>query len=296
MSTSLSFEASSFPTVARPACLLPSLSLLPVDTENLSTPPVSRSPADDVTSEKARDSTAARRASHNAVERQRRDKLNARIMELASLLPNLAGVRRPSRIAITKSSIAHVLSSRKHRILAAQQLRGLHAENESLRAEINQWRQRAGVPAVLEPRRDSAFMVVYTGAELELDPLDGCDDEEFEEQYNPAMIPTAPRHHPMLQRYPQSHSPFAYSVSPPSSSSGFPSPYSTPPTSANDFVVPPPPYAVNFDMPPTHDPRIVCPTPANPFEAQQFMLKTEDDEWASYSTPPTQFQDPRASW
>jgi len=72
----------------------------------------------DSAQEKQHQDIAARRASHNAVERQRRDRLNARILELASMLPNLAGVRRPSRIAITKSSIAYIHSARRARCSA----------------------------------------------------------------------------------------------------------------------------------------------------------------------------------
>ncbi|KAJ6554647.1 hypothetical protein B0H19DRAFT_1072009 [Mycena capillaripes] len=243
-------------------------------------------------SERQRVSTAARRASHNAVERQRRDKLNARILELASLLPSLAGVRRPSRIAITKSSIAHIHSSRRHRILASQQLRALHAENEVLRGEVNQWRHRAGIPGVVEPRRGDGFMLVFTGAELEVEPVDACEEEEFDEQCTNGMLYSRPpmhQHQRSLSR-PESQSPFAYGVSPPSSSSsssGFPSPYSTPPSSAT-FTVPA--YAAKFDVAPLHQLRIACPTPANPFEAQHFMLKTED-EWAMYGGPPTQYHD-----
>ncbi|KAJ7168871.1 hypothetical protein C8R46DRAFT_241314 [Mycena filopes] len=312
MSTAKSVVSETSPTRSTPVStglptLLPSLSHSPLsDLEDFSTVVMRRasmnSNSDDST-DKARNSTAARRASHNAVERQRRDKLNARIMELASLLPNLSGVRRPSRIAITKSSIAHVHNSRKHRILAAQQLRALHVENEALRTEINQWRHRAGVHSVPEPRRDNAFMLVYNAAELELDPMDACEEEEYGEEpyYHPAAAAHPYGHGralPHAYPYPQSQSPLEYGGSSPASSSGsgVPSPYSTPPASANDYVVPPPPYAAaNFDTPHTHDPRIACPTPANPnpFEAQHFMLKTEDDEWAAAysSSPPTHFQE-----
>ncbi|KAJ6554879.1 hypothetical protein B0H19DRAFT_1154725 [Mycena capillaripes] len=299
MSASQSFpEASTSSShLDGPPLLLPSLSLSPIsDSEDFSGHLSRRSSfnTDDFAEEfeKQRNSTAARRASHNAVERQRRDKLNARILELASLLPNLAGVRRPSRIAITKSSIAHIHNSRRHRILASQQLRALHAENEVLREEVNQWRRRAGIPGVMEPRRGEAFMLVFTGAELEVEPVDACDEEEFDEQYTNGMLYSRPpMHHQQrsLSR-PESQSPFAYGVSPPSSSSSssdFPSPYSTPPSSAT-FTVPA--YAAKFDVAPLHEPRIACPTPANPFEVQRFMLKTED-EWAMYGAPPTHYHD-----
>lgn len=180
-------------------------------------------------------------------------------------------------------------------MLASQQLRALQAENDSLRGEVNQWRHRAGVPGVVEPRRGDAFMLVLTGAELELDPVDGCEDEDVDDQF----MFSRPQYHQSSLSRPQSQSSFGYDISPPSSSSsssGFPSPYPTPypspPTSAN-FTVPA--YA-KFDIAPSHEPRIACPTPANPFEAQHFMLKTED-EWGMYAAPPTHFQDqPHGSW
>ncbi|KAF7328378.1 BHLH domain-containing protein [Mycena venus] len=282
-------------SIAGPPLLLPSLSLSPIsdlEGEDASGRLSRRSSVESNDSAEKRLETAARRASHNAVERQRRDKLNARILELASLLPNLAGVRRPSRIAITKSSIAYVHSARRHRILASQQLRALHAETEALRGEVNQWRHRAGVPGVLEPRRGDAFMLVLTGAELELDPIDAGDDDDFDEQYTNAGYSRPPTIYQRALSYPHYdvQSPFAYGVSPPSSSSGFPSPYSTPPSSAT-FNVPPGPYPTKFDMP-LQEVRIVSPTPANPFEAQHFILKTED-EWA---TPPTHFQEQPHAW
>lgn len=242
----------------------------------------------DSAQEKQHQDIAARRASHNAVERQRRDRLNARILELASMLPNLAGVRRPSRIAITKSSIAYIHSARKQRVLAAQHLRALHAESEVLRAEVNKWRQRAGMPGVQEPHRNEAFMMVFTGAELEIEPVDACEEEDFDG----GLL------YPMQQRARSYSYPYAHGYAPSSSSSsssGFPSPYSTSPSSA-DFN---PGYASKFDMSVAQEPRIACPVPANGthFEAQQYMLQT-DEEWAAiYGAPPTHFQDqPHGSW
>jgi len=184
-------------------------------------------------------------------------------------------------------------------MLASQQLRALHAENQSLRGEVNQWRQRAGVPGVAEPRRGEAFVTVLTGAELELDPMDACEDEECDEFSGGMPYSCAPPMHQRSLSRPDSHSPFGYGVSPPSSSSSsassFPSPYSTPySTSPSSATFGLPTYA-KYDMAAPHgEPRIACPTPANPFEAQHFMLKAED-EWTMYASPPTHFQD-QASW
>ncbi|KAF8886872.1 hypothetical protein CPB84DRAFT_1535273 [Gymnopilus junonius] len=114
-----------------------------------------------------RANTAERRATHNAVERQRRETLNGRFLDLASLLPNLSQIRRPSKSSIVNSSIAHIHASRRHRILASTQLRALKNEADALRREINEWRDRAGIPRIEEPVRGEAFSMVLSG-ELEL--------------------------------------------------------------------------------------------------------------------------------
>jgi len=45
-------------------------------------------------------STAERRATHNAVERARRESLNGRFVDLAAALPNMATIKRPSKSTI----------------------------------------------------------------------------------------------------------------------------------------------------------------------------------------------------
>ncbi|KAF7337326.1 BHLH domain-containing protein [Mycena sanguinolenta] len=113
-----------------------------------------------------RANTAERRATHNAVERMRRETLNGRFLTLASLLPPLAALRRPSKAAIVSSSIATVNAARRHRVLAAQTLRALSREAEQLRREVNEWRARARVPQLDIPVRSDAHHAVLR-AELE---------------------------------------------------------------------------------------------------------------------------------
>ncbi|KAJ7187639.1 hypothetical protein GGX14DRAFT_610601 [Mycena pura] len=138
------------------------------------------------------DAASARRASHNAVERARRDKLNARTAQLAALLPNLAGPpgaraqRRPSRAAITKSAIAYVHEARAHRVRAAQLLRALGAENDALRREVDAWRRAAGAPDVgvgVGVSRAAAFEMLLCGVEVALLPVDAYSDDEFDARY-----------------------------------------------------------------------------------------------------------------
>ncbi|KAJ7696206.1 hypothetical protein B0H17DRAFT_1007818 [Mycena rosella] len=127
--------------------------------------------------------TAERRATHNAVERQRRETLNGRFLDLAALLSNLHQIRRPSKSSIVNSSIAHLNASRRHRMLASQQLRMMKTEADALRHEVNEWRMRAGAAGVEEPMRGDAFAIVIRG-ELEFeagDMVDADDGEEDEE-------------------------------------------------------------------------------------------------------------------
>ncbi|KAJ7105685.1 hypothetical protein C8R44DRAFT_886612 [Mycena epipterygia] len=128
--------------------------------------------------------SAERRATHNAVERQRRENLNARFVDLAALLPNLIHIRRPSKSSIVNSSIAHVRASRRHRLLSAQHLRVLNDECESLRREVNEWRDRAGVSVLLgSPNRGEGFSLILSGAELEFEEDDlQCGDGEEDEE------------------------------------------------------------------------------------------------------------------
>ncbi|KAI0958135.1 hypothetical protein AcW1_006305 [Taiwanofungus camphoratus] len=110
-----------------------------------------------------RANTAERRATHNAVERQRRETLNGRFLDLAALLPNLSQIRRPSKSSIVNSSIAHIHASRRHRMLAARELRLLKLEADALRRELNEWRDRSGLPRVEEPIRGEAFQMILSG-------------------------------------------------------------------------------------------------------------------------------------
>ncbi|KAJ7886436.1 hypothetical protein B0H14DRAFT_3431264 [Mycena olivaceomarginata] len=99
------------------------------------------------------------------------------------MLSNLSQIRRPSKSAIVNSSIAHLNASRRHRILAAQQLRAMKNEADALRRELNEWRARAGVAFIEEPMRSDAFGIVLRGErEFEAgDMLQGNSGEDDEE-------------------------------------------------------------------------------------------------------------------
>lgn len=121
-----------------------------------------------------RANTAERRATHNAVERARRETLNSRFLDLAALLPNLVSVRRPSKSAIVNSSIALIHTQRRARATAGRELRNLKAETDSLRRQLNEWRERACLPQVDEPMRNAEFLALIA--------LEEEDAEEGEEE------------------------------------------------------------------------------------------------------------------
>ncbi|KAI0066756.1 hypothetical protein BV25DRAFT_1424884 [Artomyces pyxidatus] len=127
-----------------------------------------------------RANTAERRATHNAVERQRRETLNGRFLDLAALLPNLSQIRRPSKSAIVNSSIAHIHASRRHRAMASRETRLLKLEADALRRELNEWRDRANLPRVEEPVRSDAFAMVLNGEVEVLTSIPGMEDEDEE--------------------------------------------------------------------------------------------------------------------
>ncbi|KAI0732451.1 hypothetical protein BC629DRAFT_1631011 [Irpex lacteus] len=195
---------------------------LPPPTESMNTQPDAASaPANSNTSSAAgqaqkrkpsrRANTAERRATHNAVERARRETLNGRFLDLAALLPNLSQIRRPSKSSIVNSSIAHIHASRRHRLLAARELRLLKLESDALRRELNEWRDRAGLPRIDEPVRGEGFQMIMSG-EVEIlsaGPIEEEGDDEYGDEdggpVNAAYGNGMPPAHPMQEEPPFAH-------------------------------------------------------------------------------------------
>lgn len=95
-------------------------------------------------SKRAKASSAERRATHNAIERARRESLNGRFLELASALPTMANVKRPSKSVIVNKSLEWIYDSqvREHALVR---------ENNALRAELNDMRARLQMPPLPPP-------------------------------------------------------------------------------------------------------------------------------------------------
>ncbi|KAF7342335.1 Macrophage erythroblast attacher isoform 1 [Mycena venus] len=227
----------------------------------------------DAFSQKPKQNTAERRASHNAVERARRETLNARFLDLAALLPNLKHLRRPSKSAIVNSSIAHVRAARRYRQLASQQLRALNAECDMVRREVNQWRARAGVHPAVAPPRSEGFALVLGGEEPAFDPVDLEGDDDEDADYR-GMLPhrrpqptEAACEGPLLLSHP-----YARTSPPPTYDASGPAPTHAPtysPSTQGYHPSPPhsaSPVAASFEAP-------------NPYDG--FLLQQQQgDEWA----------------
>lgn len=110
--------------------------------------------------------------------------IKSRFQDLAALLPNLSQIRRPSKSAIVNSSIAHIHASRRHRLLASRELRLLKLESDALRRELNEWRDRAGLPRVDEPVRGEGFTMVLSGEVEVLATAIGEEDDEGQGQFD----------------------------------------------------------------------------------------------------------------
>lgn len=82
-----------------------------------------------------KNTTAERRATHNAIERARRESLNGRFLELARALPTMGNVKRPSKSVIVNKSLEWISES---------QMREFHLirENNYLRAQVNELRSQ----------------------------------------------------------------------------------------------------------------------------------------------------------
>lgn len=85
-------------------------------------------------------STAEKKATHNAVERARRESLNGRFLVLADMLPGMNSIKRASKAAIVNKSIALIqdlqVSEKK-----------LSKENKALKAELEALKKRWGLVA-----------------------------------------------------------------------------------------------------------------------------------------------------
>ncbi|KAJ3191828.1 hypothetical protein HK101_007353 [Irineochytrium annulatum] len=89
---------------------------------------------------------AEKRASHNAIERARRESLNIRFQELAQGIPSLNSVRKPSKAVIVSRAIDHVAESNARIEVKTRALAAIRDRNRELLMEVNRLRDILGLP------------------------------------------------------------------------------------------------------------------------------------------------------
>ncbi|KAI8349213.1 hypothetical protein EDC96DRAFT_577977 [Choanephora cucurbitarum] len=82
-----------------------------------------------------------RRAEHNAIERARRETLNAKFQALAQALPNLMSYRRPSKSQIVEKALDWVKQGISREERYRSQIIHLQRENKQLLAQLMQYQQ-----------------------------------------------------------------------------------------------------------------------------------------------------------
>lgn len=89
--------------------------------------------------------SAERRATHNAVERARRENLNDRFLLLANKLPATYTVRRPSKSLIVNKSLDFVQQALEGETILRLKVEELYQENQGMLKELNDLRQERGL-------------------------------------------------------------------------------------------------------------------------------------------------------
>ncbi|GAC97344.1 arg-6 protein, mitochondrial precursor [Pseudozyma hubeiensis SY62] len=98
--------------------------------------------------------SAERRATHNAIERARRESLNGRFLQLAASLPVISDVRRPSKSLIVNKSLDFVADAMNREAMYRLKIENMRQENMSLRQQLNEFLAQAGLETLPQPPID----------------------------------------------------------------------------------------------------------------------------------------------
>ncbi|KAJ2637270.1 hypothetical protein GGF40_002480 [Coemansia sp. RSA 1286] len=101
---------------------------------------------------------AQRRATHNAIERARRESLNGQFQDLASAVPALIHVRRPSKATIVEKSLEYIRSFKEHLGNRDQYIKKLQLRNLALHDEVNRLRKQLGLEPLSEAGEGEATL------------------------------------------------------------------------------------------------------------------------------------------
>lgn len=98
--------------------------------------------------------SAERRATHNAIERARRESLNGRFLQLAASLPAISDVRRPSKSLIVNKSLDFVADAMNREAMYRLRIDNMRQENMQLRQQLNKFLSQAGLETLPQPPVD----------------------------------------------------------------------------------------------------------------------------------------------
>ncbi|SNX82316.1 uncharacterized protein MEPE_01022 [Melanopsichium pennsylvanicum] len=98
--------------------------------------------------------SAERRATHNAIERARRESLNGRFLQLAASLPAISDVRRPSKSLIVNKSLDFVADAMNRESIYRLKIDNMRQENAQLRQQLNKFLAQAGMEQLPPPSVD----------------------------------------------------------------------------------------------------------------------------------------------
>ena len=98
--------------------------------------------------------SAERRATHNAIERARRESLNGRFLQLAASLPAISDVRRPSKSLIVNKSLDFVADALNREAIYRLKIDNMRQENMQLRQQLNKFLAQAGLEQLPQPPVD----------------------------------------------------------------------------------------------------------------------------------------------
>lgn len=117
-------------------------------------PPVFQRPPGGSGGGNKKGTSAERRATHNAIERARRESLNGRFLQLAASLPAISDVRRPSKSLIVNKSLDFVADAMNREAIYRLKIDNMRDENAKLREQLNKFLTQAGLETVPEPPVD----------------------------------------------------------------------------------------------------------------------------------------------
>ncbi|KAJ1732640.1 hypothetical protein LPJ61_001946 [Coemansia biformis] len=123
-----------------------------------------RSPTNSIGQSPAGGDHAQRRATHNAIERARRESLNGQFQDLASAVPALVQVRRPSKATIVEKSLDYIRTFREHLGNRDQYIKKLQLRNLALHDEVNRLRSQLGLEPLSEACESDVMATAAVGA------------------------------------------------------------------------------------------------------------------------------------